>query len=438
METYGHVAITGEPVRVEAPTASNGRWYDVYAFRIGRPDERRIAVLFNDVTAARTASVERDRCCARSKSSAHVSNTCSRRAPAFLAVMRGPDHVIALANDAYYQLVGQREIIGKPLREAIPEVREQGFEELLDQVLATGVPYIGREVPVRISRTPGAQSEERFVDLVYLPLVEGDNERVGVIAHGTDVSEQVRPGARSSACTISSSTRAPWVEEAYRIAEAANRAKSQFLAVMSHELRTPLNAIGRLRRAPGDGHPRAGDGGAARGPAPHPDEPAAPARSHQRGAQLREARDGHGDVRHRGRPGAVVAHRGRITRRARKARAKGLTLGTADCATDLTARADPEKLRQVLVNLLSNAVKFTDPGGIVEMSCSADAEHVRRQRARHGHRHPGRQAARDLRSVRSGARRPRAPARGNGTRARDQPRSRAWDGRGSHGGEHVP
>ncbi len=60
-----------------------------------------------------------------------------------------------------------------------------------------------------------------------------------------------------------------------------------------------------------------------------------------------------------------------------QARAKGLTLGTSECAPDVLALADPEKLRQILVNLLSNAVKFTDSGGRVEMSCTADAQHAR-------------------------------------------------------------
>ncbi len=63
-----------------------------------------------------------------------------------------------------------------------------------------------------------------------------------------------------------------------------------------------------------------------------------------------------------------------------QARAKGLTLGVAECPPALAVRADAEKLRQVLVNLLSNAVKFTD-GGRIEMSCGVqDASVVIRVR----------------------------------------------------------
>jgi signal transduction histidine kinase len=56
--------------------------------------------------------------------------------------------------------------------------------------------------------------------------------------------------------------------------------------------------------------------------------------------------------------------------------AKGLTLGMEDFAADLTVRADPEKLRQILVNLLSNAVKFTDRGGRIMLGCEALGDRI--------------------------------------------------------------
>jgi len=114
-----------------------------------------------------------------------------QHAPAFLAVLRGPRHVFEIANEAYYRLVGARELLGKPVLDALPEVRGQGFDALLDGVLQTGQPFIGSEIPLRVARTAGAEAEEVFVDFAYLPLVEADGTRTGVIAHGHDVTEQV-------------------------------------------------------------------------------------------------------------------------------------------------------------------------------------------------------------------------------------------------------
>jgi PAS domain S-box-containing protein len=375
MRTYGQVALTGESIRVEAPAAANGRWYDVYAFREGRPRERRIAVLFNDVTGARSASAERERLLRALEVERSRLEYVFKQAPAFLAVLRGPEHVFALANDAYFGLIGKRELIGKPLLEAIPEVAEQGFKDLLDQVLANGTPYVGREVSVLITRTPGAEPEERFLDFVYLPLVEGDGERAGVIAHGTDVTEQVLARREVERLYDLEQHARTVVEEAYRLAEAANRAKSQFLAVMSHELRTPLNAIGGYAELLEMG---------IRGPiTAEQREDLHRIQSSQRhllgliNEVLNYAKLETGTVSYDIED--VVARESMVAAEslvAPQARAKGLTLVTTACAPDVVTRADAEKLRQILVNLLSNAVKFTDSGGRVEMTCAADAEQV--------------------------------------------------------------
>jgi hypothetical protein len=68
-----------------------------------------------------------------------------------VAVLRGPLHVFELANHEYMKLVGpERMIIGKSVREALPEVAGQGFFELLDEVYRTGKPYVGNHVPLKL------------------------------------------------------------------------------------------------------------------------------------------------------------------------------------------------------------------------------------------------------------------------------------------------
>ena len=113
-----------------------------------------------------------------------------QEAPAFLAVLRGPDYVFERINPAYAQLVGHRESIGKPLLDALPEIRGQGFIELLDEVRATGVPFVGKQTPVLLARVPGAPLETRYVDMVYQRTVDGIDD-YAIVAHGVDVTDQV-------------------------------------------------------------------------------------------------------------------------------------------------------------------------------------------------------------------------------------------------------
>lgn len=113
-----------------------------------------------------------------------------RQAPVFFAVLRGPAHVFERANDAYLALVGNRDILGKRLLEALPELAGQGFVELLDGVFATGEPYSARGVPATLQRSPDAVPERVWVDFVYHPL-RGDSGSIeGVIVVGSDVSRQ--------------------------------------------------------------------------------------------------------------------------------------------------------------------------------------------------------------------------------------------------------
>ena len=114
-----------------------------------------------------------------------------QQAPGFMARLSGPDHVIDLINPAYQQLVGDRDIVGKTVRDAMPELASQGFLEVLDRVFGTGEPFAGLEVPVMLHRRAGAENEERFVDFVYHPLRDNTGAIIGIFVQGTDVTDRV-------------------------------------------------------------------------------------------------------------------------------------------------------------------------------------------------------------------------------------------------------
>ena len=111
------------------------------------------------------------------------------QAPGFMAMLRGPEHIFEMVNASYYQLVGHRDILGKPVLEALPEVTEQGFKELLDRVYTSGEPFVGQGIAVTLQREPDSEPEERFVDFVYQPIKDAHGRVSGVFAEGSDVTE---------------------------------------------------------------------------------------------------------------------------------------------------------------------------------------------------------------------------------------------------------
>jgi two-component sensor histidine kinase len=118
------------------------------------------------------------------------------QAPSFMAVLRGPNHIFDLANNAYTQLIGHRDVTGLPLKAALPEVVDQGFVTLLDQVLETREAFVGRRVKVALQREAGAPLEERYLDFVYQPIIEVDGSAAGVFVEGIDMTEQVQADER--------------------------------------------------------------------------------------------------------------------------------------------------------------------------------------------------------------------------------------------------
>jgi len=297
------------------------------------------------------------------------------QAPSFLAVLHGPRYVFTRVNDAYYQLVGHRPLLGRPAFEALPELRAQGFEELLDRVVRTGTPFHGREVRVQLQRAPGAPVEERYLDFSYLPLVEADGRRSGVIAHGTDVTDHVRARRDVERLLGESEQARAQLEQARAQLELANQSKSEFLAVMSHELRTPLNAIAGYAELLTLGiHGELSD--------PQRDAVARIQAGQRRLLGLINQVLSYSRME----AGAVSFHAERVALAetiaecvalvAPQAQARGLTCEWHGCDGSLAALADHEKLQQVVLNLLSNAVKFTGPGGRVTVSCAAADERV--------------------------------------------------------------
>jgi PAS domain S-box-containing protein len=114
------------------------------------------------------------------------------QAPVAICIVRGPDHMVELANEELLQILGRSsEIVGKPLFESIPEAIVQGFPELLDRVRSTGEAHYATEHPTTL--VIDGKQEERYYNFVYQPYYENRNDKLpsGVFSVAHNVTAQV-------------------------------------------------------------------------------------------------------------------------------------------------------------------------------------------------------------------------------------------------------
>src|SRR5271170_4373738 len=150
-----------------------------------------------------------------------------QQAPAFFAVLRGPEHVFEMTNPLYQELIGQRDVLGKTVRQAVPEADGQGFIALLDEVYRTGQPFVGRGTPIELARSAPQLLEVRYLDFVYQPRRDADGTISGIIVLGVDVTESKR------------------AEQLLLQSEKLN-AVGRLASSIAHEINNPLEAVTNL------------------------------------------------------------------------------------------------------------------------------------------------------------------------------------------------
>jgi PAS domain S-box-containing protein len=274
------------------------------------------------------------------------------QAPGFMAVLRGPEHVFELTNQSYLQLIGHRQILGKAVRQALPELTGQRFFELLDGVYTSGEPFIGHAMQARLQREPDGPMEERYIDLVYQPIRDASGAVSGIFVEGSDVTARKQ------------------VEDELR---AANRQKDQFLAMLAHELRNPLAPIMTAAQLLKVGRldPKSVDNAS---------EIIVRQASHMtdlvndlldvsrvtRGLVALEKEEVDLNV--------IVSAAVEQVRPLIDARRHSLTLQLSGSSAHVIG--DRTRLVQVISNILNNAAKYTSPGGRLTLSVTVDDERV--------------------------------------------------------------
>ncbi|MEH6654424.1 PAS domain S-box protein [Loktanella salsilacus] len=112
-------------------------------------------------------------------------------APSFMAILRGPRHIFEMTNAAYNRLIGRDDIIGRSVREALPDIAGQGFFEILDEVYATGQPFVNQDAKVTFQTSEDSAPTDRYVSFIFQPITGDDGEVTGVFIDGHDVTERM-------------------------------------------------------------------------------------------------------------------------------------------------------------------------------------------------------------------------------------------------------
>ena len=113
--------------------------------------------------------------------------------PAAVATLAGPEHRYVFFNERYQLVANQRAQLGRPVAEALPELVEQGFVDILNEVYATSQPYRGLHQPVWLQHPAPQEATLIYVDLLYQPLKDSQGQTQGILAFIIEVSEVALP-----------------------------------------------------------------------------------------------------------------------------------------------------------------------------------------------------------------------------------------------------
>ena len=115
--------------------------------------------------------------------------------PFAFAIFKGKNMIVSFANNTIKAFWGKgNDVEGRPFLDVLPEIIDQGFPELLDNVFTTGVPYYGNEILVKLLR--GGKMEDTYFNYVYQPYLEADETISGVTVIAHEVTTQVQTQKR--------------------------------------------------------------------------------------------------------------------------------------------------------------------------------------------------------------------------------------------------
>jgi signal transduction histidine kinase len=237
-QVYGNVALTGETIRFQQNSQPLKRWFDLYAFRMGGADSRQVGVLFTDITQQKMTEM------ALAEKDVNLRSII-QNAPVAIFIFRGEDMVIETANKMALEMIRRTPVVvGRPLLEAVPELKGSLAYKIFETVFQTGIPQYGQEVLVPLERN--GLLEDRYFNFAYTPLLEAGGV-VGVIDVATEVTDQVLARKKIEE-TVASRTRELAeanlaLQNSNQELQRSNANLEEFAHAASHDLKEPIRKI---------------------------------------------------------------------------------------------------------------------------------------------------------------------------------------------------
>lgn len=107
--------------------------------------------------------------------------------PAFFCILHGPEHRFELVNKNYQQLFPGRNLLQRTVAEALPEVIDQGFIQLLDKVYQTGESFTADKITIMLDKHDTGELKEYCISFQYLPLLDEQDKIYGILVFGFEL-----------------------------------------------------------------------------------------------------------------------------------------------------------------------------------------------------------------------------------------------------------